>query len=134
MGNDDRHIENLIRRGPHDYVLIDSERILFGERWFDFDLSSLRTRRCDANILADAIADGTDELMRRRMIEIAQRIMRVTLLSVPEISESMEQLCKAPRYTTARLIEMLNSRRNILPSLMQWHLEKGDLFHASSRR
>ncbi len=134
MGNDDRHLENLIRRGLHDYALIDNERILFGERWFDLDLITLQTRRCDANILADTIAEGTDEMMRQRMVHYAQHFVMATLLSVPEMSESLEQLCGARAGTTDRLVEMLNCRRHILPSLMQWHMQKGDLFQARTNR
>ena len=134
MGNDDRHVENLIRRGSHDYTLIDNERILFGEPWFMRDLSELQTRRCDANVLADTIAEGSDMIMRRRMLDVAQRLLMETLLHVPEIAENMEQMCGARAGTTQRLVEMLNERRSHLPSLLQWHLEKGDLFHASTNR
>jgi len=134
MGNDDRHIENLIRCGPRDYTLIDNERILFGEPWFNLDLNELRTRRCDANVLADTIAEGTDEVMRRRMMDIAQRMIIATPLTPPVIAERMEPMCNAPPGITDRLIEMPDSRRLILNTLLQWHLEKGDLFRASTNR
>ena len=134
LGNDDRHIANLIRRGPQDYVLIDNERILFGEPWFDQDLTRFATRRCDANVIADTIAEGTDELMRQRMIAIAQRfVMQIQL--IPEASfEQLEAICEAPQGITAELIAMLNERRRHLQYLMQWHLQKGDLFKASSNQ
>ena len=134
MGNDDRHLENLIRCGPHEYTIIDNERILFGEPWFTLDLNQLRTRRCDANVLADTIAEGTDEVMRQRMIHIAQRLVMETTLTVPTVATSIEHMCGAQSGTTARLVEMLNLRRSLLPTLMQWHMEKGDLFQASTNR
>lgn len=134
VGNDDRHLENLIRRGRHDYTLIDNERILFGEPWFKLDLNELRMRRCDANVLADTISEGTDEIMRRRMLDVAQRLVMETSLHVPEVAQSMEQMCGASAGTTERLVEMLNRRRSLLPSLLQWHLQKGDLFQASTNR
>jgi hypothetical protein len=134
MGNDDRHVENLIRCGPHDYTLIDNERIVFGEPWFKLNLTDLRCRNCDANVLADTIAEGTDEVMRRRMMDTAQRLVMDTILAVPDIAQHLEQRCGAPPGTTERLIEMLNHRRTLLPSLLQRHLHKGDLFRASTHR
>jgi|GEM_PF-4704411 len=134
IGNDDRHIDNLVRCGPGDYVPIDNERILFSENWFASDINEWRDRRCDANVIADAIAEGTDEVMRQRMISIAQRFIRETILEVPVASDRIERLCGAPEGSISRLIELLNYRRTILPYLMQWHMEKGDLFRASSNR
>jgi hypothetical protein len=134
MGNDDRHISNLIRSGPQDYILIDNERILFGELWFDSDLHRLVRRRCDSNVLADSIAEGTDEVMRQRMISYAQRYVMETRFDVPAACERIEELCGAPKSTTKGLIQMLNQRRQILPTLMQWHMQKGDLFQTSSIR
>jgi hypothetical protein len=134
MANDDRHLENLIRRGLHDYVLIDNERILFGECWFKKDLTLFETRRCDSNILADTIGEGTDEVMQRRMLQIAQQTVMQTLLEVPSRLEAIESLCGAPAGTTKKLVDMLNRRRLLLPTLMQWHLRKGDLFQARTTR
>lgn len=134
VGNDDRHIDNLVRRGLNDYVPIDNERIVFGERWFAGDISGWRERRCDANILADAIAEGTDEVMRQRMISYAQYFIRETVFEVPDLSDRIERLCGAPEGSVSMLIDFLNSRRMILPYLMQWHMQKGDLFRASSTR
>ena len=134
MGNDDRHIANLIRLAAHEYALIDNERILFGESWFRRDIAEFISRRCDANVLADTIAEGSDALMRQRMISLAQRYVMSTLLTVPDVAENLEQLCRAPTGITVRLIEILNQRRTLLPSLMQWHMRKGDLFYASTNR
>lgn len=134
MGNDDRHLGNLIRRGPHDYLVIDHERILFGEPWFGRDLDGLHSRPCDANVLADTIAEGTDEIMRQRMLAIARHYVMATLLEVPEVAVALETVCKAPVGTTDRLVAMLNRRRSVLPTLMNYHLRKGDLFRASSYR
>jgi len=134
MANDDRHLNNLIRRGPHDYLVIDNERILFGEHWFNRDLKPLQRRRCDANVLADTISETTDQDIRQRMMRIAQHFVMTTLLTVPEIADNLERLCGAPPGTTARLIEMLNDRRTFLPTLMQWHAQKGDMFRASTHR
>jgi hypothetical protein len=124
----------LIRCGPHDYLLIDNERIVFGEPWFKLDLMDLCNRNCDANVLADTIAEGTDEVMRRRMMDIAQRLVMDTILVVPDIAQKLEHRCGAPPGVTEQLIEMLNRRRTLLPSLLQWHLHKGDLFRASTHR
>ena len=132
LGNDDRHISNLIRCGPQDYSPIDNERILFGEQWFENDLDEFISRRCDANIIADSIAECSDEVMRRRMIEVAQRFVMHLNLRAPENSISLERLCDAPTGTTDRLIAMLNKRRSNLQSLMLWHLRKGELFRMSS--
>jgi hypothetical protein len=134
MANDDRHLENLIRRAPHDYVLIDNERILFGDCWFDQDLSAFETRKCDSNILADTIGEGTDEVMQHRMLQIAQHFVMQTLLEVPSRWEAIEGLCGAPAGTSVKLVEMLNRRRLLLPTQMQWHLKKGDLFQARTNR
>jgi hypothetical protein len=134
LGNDDRHIANLIRRGLHDYMLIDNERIMFGIPWFDIDLKSLEGRRCDPNILADTIAETTDDLMRKRMMDVAHHLMRVTHLTPPEACERIEALCGAPAGTTQRVVEMLNRRRLLLRNLLQWHLQKGDLFQARTNR
>jgi hypothetical protein len=134
MGNDDRHIDNLIRCGNHDYVLIDHERIIFGEPWFNLDLELMRTKRCDANALADTIAEGGDQVMKQRMISLAQRYVRQNILYVPEISSGIERLCRAPNGTTDKLFQLLNDRRTLLPSLMAWHTQKGDLFRASTFR
>lgn len=134
LGNDDRHIANLIRRGPHDYVLIDNERILFGEPWFNQDLAKFETRRCDANVIADTIAEGTDEMMRQRMLAVAQRFVMQNQLTLPKNSDQIEVICEAPTGITGGLIAMLNKRRQHLQFLMQWHLQKGDLFKTSSRQ
>lgn len=134
MGNDDRHLGNLIRRGRHDYLLIDHERILFGEPWFGRDLDALHARHCDANVLADTIAEGTDAVMRQRMLSIARHYVMVTLLEIPEVAAALEQLCKVPAGTTERLLGMLNRRRTLLQTLMNYHLRKGELFRASSYR
>ena len=115
MGNDDRHLDNLIRCGAHQYVLIDHERIMFGEPWFNLDIESMRTRRCDANALADAIAEGGDQVMKQRMLSLAQRYLRQTLLYVPEISSSIERICRVPSGTTDKLIRLLNDRRTVPP-------------------
>jgi|ERR1700733_2371628 hypothetical protein len=134
MANDDRHLGNLVRRGPHDYVLIDNERIVFGEQWFGHDLQPFRSRPCDSNILADTIASGTDELARQRLLMIAQNFVMQTILVVPDVALRLEQLCKAPANTSVKLLEMLNGRRTLLRSLMHYHLRKGDLFQARSNR
>lgn len=134
MGNDDRRLENLVRQGAHDYALIDNERILFGEPWFGLDLRTLRNKRCDANVLADTISEATDDEMKSRMTDIARRMVMATQLSAPEIADRLEKVCGAPSGTTERLIDMLNSRRTILPALMQWHRQKGDLFEARTNR
>jgi hypothetical protein len=134
MGNDDRHIANLIRSAAHEYVLIDNERMLFGESWFQRDIKEFSARKCDANVLADTIAEGSDTVMRQRMIHLAQRYVMNTILTAPDVGKSLEHQCGAPRGTTDRLIDILNQRRTLLPSLMQWHLRKGDLFYASSNR
>jgi hypothetical protein len=134
MGNDDRHISNLVRSGPQQYILIDNERILFGESWFEYDLHNLVRRRCDSNVLADSIAEGTDEVMRQRMISCAQRYVMATTFSAPMACERIEGLCGAPKNATRELIQMLNQRRQVLPGLMQWHMQKGDLFQTSSIR
>jgi hypothetical protein len=113
-------------------VLIDNERILFGKPWFDQDLSQFANRRCDANVIADTIAEGTDELMRQRMIAIAQRfVMQIQLTSATSF-EQLEVICEAPKGISVDLIAMLNERRRHLQHLMQWHLQKGDLFKVSS--
>lgn len=134
LGNDDRHISNLVRCGPHDYSLIDNERILFGENWFGQDLTQQSSRRCDANIIADTIAEGTDELMRRRMLTVAQKYVMQIELKLPRISLGLEALCGAPEGSTLGLVNMLNKRRLMLQTLMQWHMRKGDLFQASTFR
>ena len=133
LGNSDRHIDNLIRRGPRDYIPIDNEQILFGEPWFGLDLSSLEDRRCDPNILANTIAEGSDQLIRQRMLQVASRYLMMTLLTEPRGAQVLERRCSAPAGVTGRLINMLNVRRTKLPMLMQWHLRKGDLFQASMK-
>lgn len=133
LGNDDRHIDNLIRRGPRDYVPIDNERILFGESWFNLDLSELQSRRCDPNILANTIAEGSDQVIRQRMLHIARDYLMKTVLIEPPCADVLERRCNAPMGVTERLISMLNIRRTKLPTLMQWHLRKGDLFQASMK-
>ncbi len=134
LGNDDRHLGNLVRCGPHDYVLIDNERILFGEPWFERDMSPLRTRPCDGNALAETIAEGTDEIMTQRMMSIAQYFVTQTLLVVPEVATRLEQVCLARAGVTERLIDFLNDRRTVLRSLMHHHQRKGDLFQARTNR
>jgi len=134
LGNDDRHLENLVRRGPHDYMLIDNERILFGEPWFGRELDEFRARHNDANILASTIGEATDEVMRQRMMSIAQYFVSGSLLEVPDVADQLEQLCLAPEGITPRLITMLNGRRTLLRSLMHYHLRKGDLFQARTNR
>ena len=134
MANDDRHLGNLVRRGPHDYVLIDNERMLFGEQWFGQELAPYRTRPCDANILADTIGSGTDEVARQRMMTVAQNFVIQTLLVVPDIALRLEQLCRAPVDTTMKLLEMLNGRRTLLRTLIHYHLRKGELFQARTNR
>ena len=133
LGNVDRHYENLVRRGPRDYIPIDNERIVFGEPFFSTGLASLKERRCDPNILANTITEGTDQLMRQRMLHIARHYVMTTLLVPPPAFEMLEQRCLAPTGITNRLIEALNERRAKLPALMQWHFQRGDLFQASMR-
>jgi hypothetical protein len=134
LGNDDRHLGNLVRCGPHDYLLIDNERILFGEPWFERDLTQLQTRYCDANALATTIAEATDEVMTQRMMSIAQHFVSQTLLVVPEIAARLEQISMAPVGVTTQLIDLLNDRRTRLRGLMHHHLRKGDLFQARTNR
>jgi len=134
LGNDDRHLENLVRRGPHDYLTIDNERILFGEQWFGRDLARFRARPCDPNILADTIGEATDEVMKKRMMSVAQYFVSGTLLEVPDVAGRLEQLCSAPAGTTDRLVAMLNDRRALLQTLMHYHVRKGDLFQARTNR
>jgi hypothetical protein len=134
VANDDRHLDNLVRCGTHSFLLIDSERILFGEAWFGQDLSAYRTKRCEANALAATIAESTDEVARQRMQRHAEYYVRATPLVVPENSEALEKICHAPPGATQRLIELLNYRRTVLPSLMHWHLSRGDIFQARSHK
>lgn len=131
LGNDDRNIGNLVRRGPHNYLMIDSERILFNEPWFDCDLTNFEGRPCDPNILADTIAEGSDQVARQRMLSIARQYVMTTLLSEPPGADILERRCGAPLGITGHLISMLNARRTRLPVLMQRHLRKGDLFQTS---
>lgn len=132
LGNDDRHIGNLLRCAPHDYLLIDNEGILFGEDWFHSDLTNFPSRRCDSNIIADSIAEGTDDVARMRMVTMAQRYVMQVQLQQPPIHARLEQLCRAPAGITMQLVHTLNTRRQHLPQLMQWHVSKGDLFKVSS--
>jgi hypothetical protein len=134
LGNVDRHIENLIRYGERDYFPIDHERIFFAEERIDGDLDDLCSRRCEPNALAGTIAEATDQVMRQRMLHVAQRYVMEHMLFAPGISHSLESLCGLPNGTTDKLVDMLNKRRVILPTLMQWHLQKGDLFRASTYR
>jgi hypothetical protein len=134
LGNDDRHLGNLVRCGPHDYLLIDNERILFGEPWFKSDLTPMQTRHCDANALASTIAESTDEVTTQRMMSIAQHFVSQTLLVVPEIATHLEQVTMAPIGITTHLIDLLNNRRNRLRGLMHHHLRRGDLFQARTNR
>ena len=128
IGNDDRHISNLIRCGRHQYCVIDNERMLFGEQWFSAELDELTRRRCDPNKIANSISESTDDLLQRRMIAIAEKHARETRLEVPHVSSALESICRTPNATTMRLINMLNRRRMLLPHLMQWHKQKGELF------
>lgn len=133
MGNDDRHIDNLVRRGPRDYMPIDHERILFGDPWFGSTLQQLQTRSCDPNILANTIAEGADPQARQRMLQVAHDWMLKTVLEEPPKARTLERRCHAPEGITTQLVDMLNIRRSKLPPLMQWHLQKGDLFRVSSQ-
>ncbi len=130
--NDDRHIGNLVRCGEHDYMAIDHERILRGEPWFTAELDAVSP--CDANGLASTIAEGTDQVMRQRMIQIASRYVLSHLLYTPELAGPLEAICGAPHGSTDKLVTMLNARRVALPRLMQWHTQKGELFRASTFR
>jgi hypothetical protein len=134
LANDDRHLENLVRQGPAKYIAIDNERILFGEPWFNMELSSFIGRSCQANVLAATIAEGPEQGMRQRMARIAQELILGTSFTVPEGADAFERRCSAPLGSTKRLIDMLNSRRIKLSSLMQWHLRKGDLFQESFKK
>jgi hypothetical protein len=134
MGNDDRRIDNLVRRGLHDYAIIDNERIVFGMRWFDLDLTNLEAKPCDPNILADTLAGAIDESGRQRMMDAANHLMRVTPLFVPNMSENLERLCGASLGATQRLVQMLNRRRMGIRNLLQWHLRIGDLFQARTNQ
>ncbi len=134
VANDDRHLENLIRQGPARYMAVDNERILFGEPWFNLDLSVFDHRSCEANVLAATVAEGPDQLVRQRMARIAQQLILGTTLTVPVGADVLERRCSAPAGATARLIGMLNRRRLRLSGLMQWHLKKGDLFQESFKK
>lgn len=132
IGNGDRHVRNLVRCGLSDYVLIDHEHFLFDENWLVSNVDHLRTRRCDANALADSIAEGTDEVVRQRMIKLAQNYVLQKYFTAPINAQGLETLCHVQHGTIAQMVDILNARRLILPSLMQWHLEKGQLFRVGS--
>lgn len=83
VANDDRHLENLIRQGPARYIAVDNERILFGEPWFNMDLSGFEHRSCEANVLAATIAEGPEQLIRQRMARVAQQLILGTTFTVP---------------------------------------------------
>jgi hypothetical protein len=134
MANDDRHISNLVRYGPNRYMLIDNERMLFGQPWFERDLQELKSRRCDPNVLADTIAEGTDEEARRRMMDVARRMMMGTMLQTPDVGPALESACHAPHGVTQSLVDLLNQRRVLLPSLLQWSFRRGDLFMGNTRQ
>ena len=134
IANDDRHLSNLLRLGSRNYVLIDNERILFGTQWFGTDLESLISRRLDANIIADSIAMGADEIMKRRMLTAAREYALKKVLRVPSWHRELEGITRAPGGATEDLIQMLNKRRQKLGGLLQWHLQKGDLFDAGAFR
>jgi hypothetical protein len=134
MGNEDRHPNNLVRCGPHSYMLIDNERILFGEPWFGTDLAPLRDRECGANILASWISEGTDEFMKAKMLQAANHLVLTTELRPTAQMFAIEAACRAPPGTTEALFAMLNGRRQRLPRLLQWHMRKGDLFQSGTLR
>ena len=133
VGNDDRNLGNLVRRGPRDYMAIDHERLLFGEPWFQIPLQSLQSRRCDPNILANTIAEGADPSIGQQMLRVARDWMLKTVLSTPLAADVLERRRHAPEGITSELVDMLNVRRGKLPFLMQWHLRKGDLFRATMK-
>lgn len=131
IGNGDRHVGNLVRCGLNDYLIIDNEHFLFGLDWLT-NSEDLRMRRCDANSLADSIAEGTDEVMRQRMVKLAQNFVLQMSFTVPPNAIGLETLCHVPQGTIARAMEILNARRVVLPTLMQWHMQKGQLFRMGS--
>jgi len=134
LGNDDRHVDNLIRVGQHEYILIDHERIVFALPWFETNVHELRAKRCDANALATTIAGGTDQVMRQRLIYTAHRFTQERMFEVPHDAEGLEKICGAPIGSASRIVSFFNARRVMLPTLMEWHMTKGDLFRASSFR
>lgn len=135
VANSDRHASNLIRQGAADYRIIDHERIMFGEHWFDIeDLRDYVPRNSQGNCLAQTIAKCTDDVLRQRLRHYAQIFMREVSLSVPAVSAGIERLCHTPPGTTDRLVGMLNLRMSHLPRLIQFYFADRDLFRASSRQ
>lgn len=135
VANSDRHASNLIRQGPADYRVIDHERIMFGDHYFNVEsLGGYAPRNSQGNCLAQTIARCTDEVLQQRLRFYAQLFMREVALKVPTISMGLERLCHAPQGITDRLVAMLNVRRSHLPRLMQFYFEERSLFRASTWR
>jgi len=131
IGNGDRHLGNLLRTGPSEFVLIDQERMVFERNWLASGLDGLQDQRCDSNILATTVSEGPDELLRRRMMNCAQSLMSETLFAPAEHDLAFAQVIGV-EGRVLEFFDYLNERKRGLPFLMQWHLEKGDLFRTST--
>lgn len=126
--NIDRNNGNLIRVREHEYVLIDHHQILEGGQWNIDKLPEILQAPSMKNDLASFIAASTDEVLKRRMIKIANEGINIPVISDMPCLQHYERLCGWDIGAVERILELLEVRVMRLPEFIHFHLSTGQLF------
>jgi hypothetical protein len=126
MLNVDRTRDNLLRLGPRNYLLIDHEKILGGPDWTIESLGARIRMASRQNHIADFIVSNHNDITIRKMINIASEYAKD--FQIPgQIAFEVSEMTGLTRSILIQVIELLNARAKLLPSLISHYLRQADM-------
>ena len=127
MCNGDRTSHNLLRTGPHEFLLIDHDQVLGGTGWTRESLAITLRKPASSNHLADLIInESQDEVTCRRIMKISQEYAENFVIP-RNLSKQLAAECRIPADTTDFIIDLLNQRMKLLPEIMSVYIRKNQL-------
>lgn len=124
--NVDRTAQNLVRVAPHEFVIIDHDRVFGGTGWTIDSLRSKLERPTNANHLADLIIGAQDQIGVRRMFRIAHEY--ADDFRIPStLADSLARESRTDRGVILQLISFINRRAKKLPQILSTYLRHQQL-------
>lgn len=134
MLNTDRTAYNLVRTNKNEYVIIDYEHVFGGAGWNIELLEAQLTQPLNQNHLASLVTSGSNEFVSRRMMSVANEyISRIKLTKdILDFEYDLESFCHLDKGTMEHIFYLLNKRIKMLPELIHYHIQHGQLFYEES--
>lgn len=119
--NSDRTIDNLLRNGPNEFLIIDHDQALGGTDWTPESLVSRLTKPLNANCLADLIISSQDQVGTHRMLKISEDYAQKFRLP-RSLVDALAIECRIEHDLARLVVDLLNQRMKMLPGFFQGYV------------